>query len=850
MPSGYLVTLGDNSLDSGDVISGALITFTTDTNLGAGQWIWSGTWGGSTFTDVQEPGVYYLGTDGNVYFVPDFGPVDTLTSSSVVTAPTYVVPSDGIVTGTSGDDVIDPDFVDGDGDSPDSAGNADDIRSGAGNDTVTAGQGGDTVDAGAGDDLVYGDYGNYTPGNVDETLDWSAEGGNGTDLSAGFTQDTGSIDVTVGFTNTGNNNPTFEVDTGTTQYAVGGFDPNSALYLFGQGDGATSTTTINFSSSSEGEAEDEVENVEFRINDIDWGNANHTDVVTVNAYDADGNPVSVTFTLGGGDTLVGNTITAETVAENPNQVGGSVLVQIAGPVSEIEIIYGNAQGNTQAIWVTDLSFEAVPVASGDDSLIGGTGNDTLFGEGGNDTLEGGADDDSLNGGLGNDTLDGGTGDDTLEGGVGADTLTGGAGLDFATYENSDAAVTINLGTNTFSGGHADGDVDGGGVEGIIGSDFGDSLTGYDGSGATGTNVFYGGLGDDTLDGAGGDDSLYGEEGADSILGGAGADYIDGGSENDSLDGGSGSDTILGGSGDDTIAGGLGADSLSGGTGNDTIIAGVGDTVFGGDGDDVIQITDTGEAPGVITIEGNTTGQTGGDTLDLNGLADRSTITITDNTGGELTGTVTLLDGTVVNFSNIDSVICFTPGTRILTDTGPRPVETLAPGDLIMTRDHGLMPLIWTGARRMLARGENAPVSIAPHLFGGARPLVVSPQHRMLIESPEAELLFGAREVFAAARHLIDGETVTRGRAGEVTYHHLLLPCHAVIYAEGMATESFFAGDTGLEALDAASREALFTALPDLRSDPGSYGAAARVCLRGYEARMLRNGMGSRIASVA
>jgi hypothetical protein len=41
-------------------------------------------------------------------------------------------------------------------------------------------------------------------------------------------------------------------------------------------------------------------------------------------------------------------------------------------------------------------------------------------------------------------------------------------------------------------------------------------------------------------------------------------------------------------------------------------------------------------------------------------------------------------------------ICFVTGTRIATPGGARPVETLAPGDLVMTRDHGAQPLLWTG----------------------------------------------------------------------------------------------------------------------------------------------------------
>ncbi|MCB1330013.1 MAG: hypothetical protein KDK28_11455, partial [Maritimibacter sp.] len=64
------------------------------------------------------------------------------------------------------------------------------------------------------------------------------------------------------------------------------FDPRSSLYLYGNGDGPTSTATIDFAAATGTEYADEVENVSFRINDIDWGSGNHTDVVTVNAFDA------------------------------------------------------------------------------------------------------------------------------------------------------------------------------------------------------------------------------------------------------------------------------------------------------------------------------------------------------------------------------------------------------------------------------------------------------------------------------------------------------------------------------------------------------------------------------------
>ena len=73
---------------------------------------------------------------------------------------------------------------------------------------------------------------------------------------------------------------------------------------------------------------------------------------------------------------------------------------------------------------------------------------------------------------------------------------------------------------------------------------------------------------------------------------------------DELNGGLGNDAIFGESGDDLITGGQGSDTLDGGSGNDTINIAEGDSVLGGDGDDLFVVTDTGEAgSSAITIDG-------------------------------------------------------------------------------------------------------------------------------------------------------------------------------------------------------------------------------------------------------
>ncbi len=183
---------------------------------------------------------------------------------------------------------------------------------------------------------------------------------------------------------------------------------------------------------------------------------------------------------------------------------------------------------------------------GRDSLKGGIGADTLFGGNGND---------SLKGGMGTDTLFGGNGNDRLDGGMGADILKGDEGIDTVVYRKSTLGVVVDLSsTVAASGGDADGDTlfD---IERVVGSNFGDTLTGDSK--------------DNNLTGSAGDDTLSGKEGDDRLNGGIGADTLNGDSGNDNLNGREGADTLNGGDGNDKLTGGEGADILIGGLGVDT-----------------------------------------------------------------------------------------------------------------------------------------------------------------------------------------------------------------------------------------------------------------------------------------
>ena len=780
MPDGYLVSLGANgALDDGDVISGALVTFTTASTLGTGSWSWTGTWNGNTFTNTQEPGVYYLATNGNVYFVPDFGPVSTLTTASTITTPVYE-PGDSVVEGTDGAEVIATGYSDNGGDSVTTG--ADTIRGFDGNDTITSGDGNDlvfgdggsdSIQGGNGADTIWGDTGT-TAAPISGVLRWGPAQNDNQDISGGITLSDGPIDATVSFTSLGNNAPLFQVEESDTVYVGAGepFGTNSSLYLFGNGDIATSRTTITFS-ANDPEYAGTAQNVRFRINDMDRSTGNHRDIVTIRAFDASGTAISYSVQYGANAPTTGanQTITAANIATNPGALNGSLLVTIPGPVDRIEIDYSNGSSGTQAIWVSDIAFDAVPAEAGNDTIDGGAGNDVIFGEAGNDSLLGGSGADTIDGGIGDDTIDGGIGNDAITGGAGADSIRGGDGLD-----------TID-----------------------------------------------GGIGDDTIDGGLGDDVIAGGDGADSLLGGDGADTIDGGT---------GNDTIRGGTGNDLLSGGLGADIVFGDAGNDTINVGQGDSVAGGDGDDLYILTDTGGGPANMTITGGEGAESGGDVLNLNGL-NAGAVNYTSTTPGDLAGTVTLLDGSILTFSEIEDVICFTPGTRILTPAGERPIETLRPGDMVITRDDGPQPIRWIGSRRGPGTGKNAPIRIdAGGPFHAQRPLLVSPQHRVLVEGYRAQLIWGEEEVLVAAAHLVDDLNVRIAPQDTVTYIHMVFDRHQVVYAEGAAVESLHLGEAGLNALGEIGRADLFAACPEFSADATAFGPTARICARGFEARLL------------
>lgn len=389
--------------------------------------------------------------------------------------------------------------------------------------------------------------------------------------------------------------------------------------------------------------------------------------------------------------------------------------------------------------------------SGDDSLSGGAGDDTLKGGSGADTLEGGAGDDLLDGASQDDLLLGGDGDDTLDGGSGADTLEGGAGDDLIEGASQDDVISAGDGNDTVSG---------------------DS-------------------GDDLVSGGAGDDLIEGGSGTDTLFGGAGNDTLVGGSDNDWLEGGEGDDLIEAGGyggGSDTIVFGPGM-------GNDTIDGFNPTTDFLHIGDvpieDVILAPTDDPRIWVLSIDG---------VPDTSLTVDFTHFWDTDLQVEQLVDRVLSDVDTVPPDDPYEEPICLTAGARVETARGLVPAAALREGDLLRTLDAGFQPLRavlrrWFPAAEMKAAPALCPVRIRAGAFGDGLPwrdMTVSVQHCFLAVDPAGVV----PEALVRARHLADMLGLARLDTAPIrgeTYIHLLMDAHHLIRAEGVWTETIFAG---------------------------------------------------------
>lgn len=296
----------------------------------------------------------------------------------------------------------------------------------AGDDTILGGDGDDVIYGGQGDDTIYGDDIDGTGAATRESFNWDQL--SDAEIDNGVTQNTGSVTVTYDRTaDTGSHRSHFNNETLNVDGIDGGAETIDTI------GGLQSTTNgANGQGTFEWTFSEEVENVEFNVNDIDGDG-----IVKITAYDLNGNPIEVLLDGGANLTLVDTDTVAG--ADTADSNGGydvnqsanyNLQVTIPGPVSRIVVDHTQDGANNSGVTVTDIFFDVVTAATGDDVIFGDDGNDVIFGGVGDDTVDGGAGDDVITGDAGADTLSGGADQDTIKAGAGDIVDGGSTGTDY------------------------------------------------------------------------------------------------------------------------------------------------------------------------------------------------------------------------------------------------------------------------------------------------------------------------------------------------------------------------------------------------------------------------------------
>jgi len=343
----------------------------------------------------------------------------------------------------------------------------------------------------------------------------------------------------------------------------------------------------------------------------------------------------------GNDTITGNSGSNVIRGGQGNDVlDGGVGYDFVSFAADSSAVANLATGTAAASGFNDqlVGFEGVIGSSGNDFITGDAQTNRIEGGLGNDAIDGADGADHLLGDAGNDALLGGGGVDLLDGGAGADLFDGGAGADWATYEESNGGVYVDLLARTGSQLVLDGVPQPNGtsagdryisVENLTGSQNPDYLKGDNVA-----NVIEGLDGDDDIYGCNGNDILFGDYMPGRLTGlpapvlasgdhadeecvdcsdeegmpgtalnepssAEWGDYISGGDGDDILQGQAGSDMLLGDCGNDTLFGGAQIDILFGGEDNDVLEGGASfDILFGGEGLDVASYSTSAAAVNV------------------------------------------------------------------------------------------------------------------------------------------------------------------------------------------------------------------------------------------------------------
>ena len=164
------------------------------------------------------------------------------------------------------------------------------------------------------------------------------------------------------------------------------------------------------------------------------------------------------------------------------------------------------------------------------------------------------------------------------------------------------------------------------------------------------------------------------------------------------------------------------------------------------------------------------------------------------------------DDPSVAYSNL--TVCFLEGTAIAVPGGVRAVETLRPGDRVVTLDNGPQEVVWAGWQIVSGAEAHAPVRIDAGVLGNDAPLCLSLQHRVLLRQNGSDLLLPITA-------LVGQPGISQIPMRQARYWHVLLDGHHVLIANGAPAESMYPGPMALRSLPRRDRERVTGYFPDL-----------------------------------
>ncbi len=173
--------------------------------------------------------------------------------------------------------------------------------------------------------------------------------------------------------------------------------------------------------------------------------------------------------------------------------------------------------------------------------------------------------------------------------------------------------------------------------------------------------------------------------------------------------------------------------------------------------------------------------------------------------------------------------------NVRTPCGPRRVENVRKGDLIVTRDNGLQPVKMVFSRTvtksdLAADPGLAPVRLRPRALGPMMPqqdLLVAPGHKVLVPGYRLADVPDTSARLISARDIADkSDTAFADRTvQEVTYYSIVFDQHEIFCVNGLPVESYLPCAETMGDLDKSVRGDLQALLKDQGDADGTIPAS-------------------------